>query len=353
MNGAHTYGFNCGSIGIAFLGNFDVQYLSPEMEEAFHMIIEEGLKLGEIAEDYKLFGHLQLRNGSESPGVHAYDLKNKLCDISYNFVIAGDGYIYEGRGWGKYGDHTYGFDCDSIGIAFLGNYDLQHLTPKMISSFQLLVEEGLEMGEIAQDYKLFGHSQVRESKGPDLQPSLNFSLSLRSRKQWSQSKQKRVCDDLKIHPAKYVVLSHTVTSMCTNPISCQTTVIMIQSDHIRQGFCDIGYNFLIGGDDYIYEGLGWGKYGAHTYGFNCDSIGIAFIGNFNLDYPTDKMIQLYNLIIEEGLRLNQLARDYKLIAQKQVNSFASPGIHIEEVMTKWDHWSLVTPDDYLCKPVAN
>lgn len=136
--------------------------------------------------------------------------------------------------------------------------------------------------------------------------------------------------------------------MCTNPISCQTTLTNIQSDHIRKGFCDIGYNFLIGDDGYIYEGLGWGKYGSHTYGFNCNSIGIGFIGNFNLDYPTDQMIELYMLLIEEGLRLNELASNYKLIAQKQVNSFASPGIHIEELMTKWNHWSLVTTGDYLC-----
>ncbi|KAE8573356.1 Putative peptidoglycan-recognition protein [Halyomorpha halys] len=182
----------------------------------------------------------------------------------------------------------------------------------------------------------------------DIQPSLNFSLNLRSKEQWSLSKKKIDCLDLKIHPAKYVVLSHTVTPMCKHPISCQTTLINIQSDHIRKAYCDIGYNFLIGGDGYIYEGLGWGKYGAHTYGFNCDSIGIAFIGNFNVDHPTKRMIELFNQIIEEGLRLNQLTSDYKLISQKQVLSFASPGIYIEELMTEWDHFSLVALNDYLC-----
>lgn len=38
------------------------------------------------------------------------------------------------------------------------------------------------------------------------------------------------------------------------------------------------YAFLIGGDGFIYEGRGWGKYGAHTYGYNCNSVGVGFIG---------------------------------------------------------------------------
>lgn len=38
------------------------------------------------------------------------------------------------------------------------------------------------------------------------------------------------------------------------------------------------YNFLVGGDGLIYEGRGWGKKGAHTFGFNSQSVGIAFIG---------------------------------------------------------------------------
>lgn len=40
------------------------------------------------------------------------------------------------------------------------------------------------------------------------------------------------------------------------------------------------YSFIIGGDGNIYEGAGWHKEGAHTYGYNKKSIGIAFIGDF-------------------------------------------------------------------------
>lgn len=39
-------------------------------------------------------------------------------------------------------------------------------------------------------------------------------------------------------------------------------------------------SFLIGDDGVVYEGTGWGVAGAHTYGYNRNSTGIAFIGNF-------------------------------------------------------------------------
>jgi hypothetical protein len=43
----------------------------------------------------------------------------------------------------------------------------------------------------------------------------------------------------------------------------------IQDWHISgNGWCDIGYSFLVGGDGNVYEGRGWDEIGAHTGGFN-------------------------------------------------------------------------------------
>ena len=44
------------------------------------------------------------------------------------------------------------------------------------------------------------------------------------------------------------------------------------------GWDDIGYNFLVGEDGYIYEGRGWGKVGAHTRHHNANSIGESMRG---------------------------------------------------------------------------
>ncbi|KAJ8930233.1 hypothetical protein NQ314_016959, partial [Rhamnusium bicolor] len=37
-------------------------------------------------------------------------------DIGYNFLIGGDGNIYEGRGWGIHGAHVPKYNARSIGI---------------------------------------------------------------------------------------------------------------------------------------------------------------------------------------------------------------------------------------------
>lgn len=60
----------------------------------------------------------------------------------------------------------------------------------------------------------------------------------------------------------------------------------IQGWHMdSNGWADIGYTFLVSGD-YIFEGRGFGKTGAHAPGANSSSIGIAFILDGRKREPT-------------------------------------------------------------------
>uniref|UniRef100_A0A6J0TFP4 N-acetylmuramoyl-L-alanine amidase n=1 Tax=Pogona vitticeps TaxID=103695 RepID=A0A6J0TFP4_9SAUR len=43
-------------------------------------------------------------------------------DIGYSFVIGGDGYVYQGRGWHWVGAHTLGYNSKGYGISFIGDY---------------------------------------------------------------------------------------------------------------------------------------------------------------------------------------------------------------------------------------
>uniref|UniRef100_A0A6P4EHF8 Peptidoglycan-recognition protein SB2 isoform X2 n=1 Tax=Drosophila rhopaloa TaxID=1041015 RepID=A0A6P4EHF8_DRORH len=81
-------------------------------------------------------------------------------------------------------------------------------------------------------------------------------------------------------PVRLIIIHHTATASCSNPHQCQSVLRQIRADHLRRKFRDIGYNFLIGGDGRIYEGLGFGIRGEHAPNYNSQSIGIAFIGNF-------------------------------------------------------------------------
>lgn len=60
---------------------------------------------------------------------------------------------------------------------------------------------------------------------------------------------------------------------------------MLEADHVRRGWDDLGYNFMVDRCGTIYEGRSGGLHrtveGAHTKGFNAHSMGIAAIGSFD------------------------------------------------------------------------
>lgn len=102
---------------------------------------------------------------------------------------------------------------------------------------------------------------------------------------------------------------------------------------------DIGYNFLVGGDGAAYEGRGWDSQGAHTKGYNKGSICIAFIGTFTKFAPPERQLNAAKLLMEEGVRLKKLDKDYKLYGHRQFYATESPGNALQEIITKWDHWA--------------
>ena len=98
------------------------------------------------------------------------------------------------------------------------------------------------------------------------------------------------------YPAKQLFVHHTVTSNYDpNP---SATVRAIYHFHTQsRGWCDIGYNFLIGQNGQVFEGRWAGSYrpwevhdgendaerivtGAHVSDFNSGSIGISILGNY-------------------------------------------------------------------------
>ncbi|XP_046390179.1 peptidoglycan-recognition protein LC-like [Ischnura elegans] len=91
----------------------------------------------------------------------------KWMDIAYNFMVAGDGQAYEGRGWDVVGAHTAaGFNSISIGISFVGTFESVMPPPVQIRACKLLIEEGVKMGKISPNYKLIGDRQVSPTKSP-------------------------------------------------------------------------------------------------------------------------------------------------------------------------------------------
>ncbi|XP_028896578.1 peptidoglycan-recognition protein LC isoform X3 [Zeugodacus cucurbitae] len=77
-------------------------------------------------------------------------------DIIYNFLIGGDGNVYEGRGWDVIGAHLRGFNSDSISFAYIGTFKKQKPSEKQMDATKLLLAEGVRLGKLSQDYKIYG-----------------------------------------------------------------------------------------------------------------------------------------------------------------------------------------------------
>ncbi|CRL00273.1 CLUMA_CG013546, isoform A [Clunio marinus] len=87
-------------------------------------------------------------------------------DIAYNFLIGGDGAVYEGRGWDKQGAHTKGYNVGSIGVAYIGTFTKKLPNEKQIHAGFLLFKEGVRLKKLLPDYKIYAHRQLIPSESP-------------------------------------------------------------------------------------------------------------------------------------------------------------------------------------------
>ncbi|XP_049317728.1 peptidoglycan-recognition protein SC1a/b isoform X2 [Bactrocera dorsalis] len=176
---------------------------------------------------------------------------------------------------------------------------------------------------------------------PDLvqRESRPNSLLLISRDEWSAQTEPEGMQKLQL-PIERIIIAHISTAQCENRVQCDARVRDVQAFHIHSnGWGDIGYNFLVGGDGLVYEGRGWYNQGAHTAGYNGNSICIGFIGTFNVEVLTENDLKAAQLLIDEGVRLGVLTGNYRLYGARQLSATESPGKALYSIIMKWPHWS--------------
>ncbi|XP_032590871.1 peptidoglycan-recognition protein LC isoform X6 [Drosophila grimshawi] len=86
--------------------------------------------------------------------------------IGYNFLVGGDGRVYVGRDWDDIGAHTIRYNTGSIGIAFIGSFGKMEPTELQLRACQLLIAEGVHLGKLSEDYKIYGHKQLLATESP-------------------------------------------------------------------------------------------------------------------------------------------------------------------------------------------
>uniref|UniRef100_A0A1I8NKF6 Peptidoglycan-recognition protein n=1 Tax=Musca domestica TaxID=7370 RepID=A0A1I8NKF6_MUSDO len=161
---------------------------------------------------------------------------------------------------------------------------------------------------------------------------------IKLKRQWGGKLSKNI--DFRPVPIKYVIIHHTVTPECDTFLKCAELLQNMQHYGITTlGLDDIAYNFLIGNDGLVYEGTGWHVAGSHTYDYNRNGTGIAFIGDFSAKLPSSKALDAAKHLLKCGVENGALDANYELYAGSQVISTQSPGLILYNEIQEWDHWS--------------
>ncbi|KYN04238.1 Peptidoglycan recognition protein 3 [Cyphomyrmex costatus] len=255
-------------------------------------------------------------------------------DIGYNFIIGEDGNVYKGRGWHYTGAHAIGYNTQSIGICIIGDFSDFLPNEAALKALKKLIDCGVSLGKIRNNYNVIGHRQVRDTVCPG-----ENSPNIISRAEWGALPPKSQ-SNLKLKPAPYVIIHHSVGSGCETQAICQLKVREFQRYHINnRGWTDIGYNFLVGEDGNVYEGRGWGKKGAHSKPFNSKSIGICIIGDYRNRTPKAAAVQAATNLIAYGVENGEIKSDYKLLGHRQTWPTECPGDSLYTMIKSWPHWS--------------
>ncbi|KAF4011149.1 PGLYRP1 [Cervus elaphus hippelaphus] len=151
------------------------------------------------------------------------------------------------------------------------------------------------------------------------------------------------CSQRLRQPVRYVVVSHTAGSVCVTPASCQQQARNVQHYHVQQlGWCDVGYNFLIGEDGLVYEGRGWNTIGAHSGAtWNPISIGISFMGKYMDRAPPAQALKAAQSLLACGAARGYLTRNYEIKGHRDVQQTLSPGDKLYEIIQQWPHYRRV------------
>nr|XP_015919087.2 peptidoglycan recognition protein-like [Parasteatoda tepidariorum] len=93
-----------------------------------------------------------------------------LWDLGYNFLISGNGRVYEVRGWNLTGAHVPNYNTNSYGIAFIGDFEKDIPTKSMLNSALQLIDCGVKRGYLTPAREIHGHRDCicTESPGKNL-----------------------------------------------------------------------------------------------------------------------------------------------------------------------------------------
>ncbi|XP_005093494.1 peptidoglycan-recognition protein SC2-like [Aplysia californica] len=162
--------------------------------------------------------------------------------------------------------------------------------------------------------------------------------SIVSRAEWGARAPKAV-SYLSKQPVKYAFIHHSAEGECFSRANCSRAVRGYQNYHMdSKGWDDVGYSFMVGGNGDIFEGRGWDKVGAHTFGYNTVGLGFCLSGNFMTHLPTKAQMDSVKALIKCGVDKGKIATNYTLRGHRDMGATLCPGDKLYAEIKTWPHY---------------
>ncbi len=140
---------------------------------------------------------------------------------------------------------------------------------------------------------------------------------------------------------KLIAIHHTAVAVGGDKRSGAERVRAIYAYHANnRGWGDVGYHYLIDEDGQVYEGKAGGKYivAGHAYCNNINTLGVALLGNFEEEKPTQKQLKALQWLLKD------LGEEYDIDLNKSVKYH---GKTLEPVVGHRDLISTACPGFYI------
>jgi len=163
------------------------------------------------------------------------------------------------------------------------------------------------------------------------------NVNLVSRSGWGAASAR--CSTTMSLPVPYLFIHYTAGADCFTRSACEQQMRNIQSFHFSIGNCDIAYNYLVGGDGFVYEARGWPRVGAHTFGYNSNSVAVCYIGMFMDKMPTPAALQAGKDMVHCAEINGVVTSNYELFGHRDSCATSCPGDTLYRDVQTWPQYS--------------
>lgn len=151
-------------------------------------------------------------------------------------------------------------------------------------------------------------------------------IKMKLRSDWRALPPKNKSKELSGAIIKRIIIAHTNGASCSQECSQRVREIQMENAQLN----DIPYNYLIGDDGFVYEGLGEEFQGEHTStlngsSFNDIGICVAFIGTFEDQRPSEVQLDTFDNFIRVFVSIGKIDKEYKIFSQDQLRKMNETG----------------------------